>query len=90
MRYDGQFLMIANGSLASKVVWTTINGTVTELIPPGMLAVTSAVRSSAGHVFAVGEMASGSHEIWLFNVYVKKWFRVYTSSDTLDELDWTL
>lgn len=90
IRYDGQFLMIANGSLAPKVVWTMINGAVTELIAPGMLAVSSAVRSSAGHVFAVGEMESGSHEIWLFNVYVNKWFRVYTSSDTLDELDWTL
>lgn len=89
VRYDGEFLMIANGSLAPKVVWTMVNGTVTELIPPGMISVTSAVRAAAGHVFAVGQMTSGSYEIWLFNVYVKKWFPVYTSPDTLDELDWT-
>lgn len=90
VRYDGEYLVIADGTTSQTSAWVNLSNVMTELIAPGMELVTSATFvSGRRHVLVSGPMTAGGHGLWLYNVTVRQWFEVHSSADGLTELDWT-
>lgn len=88
VRYNGPYLIIAQGTQTSTALW--VQGS-TELVPPGIVKVTSVTPMlSYRHYIVAGETSEGMSEIWLYNTITKKWYLIKSSSNVLGELDWTL
>ena len=91
VRYAGSlYLAVAPGSQISSAAWRFSGAQMTELIPPGIVEVESAVGLDfENHVLVSGRAQNGAHQAWFYNNRVQAWWLVHESPHPIRDLDWT-
>jgi len=91
VRYSGSsYVAVAPGSQMSFAAWRFIGGQMTELVPPGIVEVESAVGLDfENHMLVSGRTQDGRYQAWFFNTRAQHWWLVHESQHPIRDLDWT-
>jgi hypothetical protein len=90
-RSRGRHLFVAPASDGNGTsAYVQINGSMTEMRPPGAREVNSvAAMAEHNHFLVSAATSGGSYDLWFYNGIVHQWRLILESADDIIEIDWT-